>query len=101
MDTNSPGPAGIPQLQQIIQRIINISVPIAFVTLTVMLIFAGYKFIQSGGDAKALQSARNTAIWAVLGIVFLALAWIVIKTIENFTGVEITKFCIGLKPFCP
>ncbi|OGE31062.1 hypothetical protein A2631_05275 [Candidatus Daviesbacteria bacterium RIFCSPHIGHO2_01_FULL_44_29] len=97
---NNPGPAGLPQFQQLIQRLINISIPLAFVILTVMLVFAGYKFIQSGGDQKQLQAARGTLQWAVFGIGFTALGWVALKTIENFTGVTLTQFCIGFRPYC-
>ena len=97
---NNPAPAGLPQLQQIIQRLINISIPFAFVLLTVMLVYGGYKFIQSGGDQKQLQAARGTIIWAIFGIGFMALGWVALKTIENFTGVTLTQFCIGFQPYC-
>ena len=93
-------PAGILQLQQIIQRLINLSVPFAFIVLTIMLVYSAYKFIGSSGDPKVLQAARGTAIWAVLGIGFLALAWVALRTIENFTGVTVTTFCLGFRPYC-
>ncbi len=97
----NPEPAGVKQLQEILQRIINLSVPLAFITLTIMLVYAGYKFMGSGGDAKNLQTAKQATIWAVMGIGFMALAWVALKTIEAFTGTNLTQFCIGLKPYCP
>ena len=99
MPTN-PGPAGIQQLQEMIVRVINLSVELAFITLTVMLVWSGIKFLTSGGDPKALQSAAQSMTWALLGILFLALAWLTLNLIEAFTGVPVTKFCISFSG-CP
>lgn len=90
-----PGPAGIKQLQELFTRIINLSVPLAFIALTVMLVYAGIKFITSGGEPKSLQSASGTITWALLGILFLVLAWLILNLIQAFTGVQVTQFCLG------
>lgn len=91
----NPGPAGLIQFQELIQRIINLSVGAAFLALTVMLVIAAIKFLTSGGEPKPLQSATQTVTWALLGILFLAIAWLILKLIEAFTGVQVTKFCLG------
>jgi len=90
------GPAGVKQLQEIVLRIINLSVPLAFIVLTIMLFIAGIKFITSGGEAKPLQSAGQTVTFALLGILFLVLTGLILRLIEAFTGVPIfSQFCIG------
>lgn len=93
-----PGPAGIDQLQQLILRIINLSVGLAFVALLIMLIYGGIKYLISGGDPKVLPAASHTITWAILGIVFLILAWLILKLIHAFTGVDVTQFCISFSP---
>lgn len=90
-----PGPAGVLQLQELVQRIINLSVGLAFIALTIMLVVGGVRFIVSGGDQKAIQAAGGTITWALLGILFLVLAWIILLLVETFTGVKVTTFCIG------
>jgi hypothetical protein len=95
-DDLGPGAAGPIQLQQLVQRFINLIVPVAFVILTVMLIIGGIKFLTSGGDPKALGSASQTVTWAFLGILFLVLAWLILLLIQNFTGVNVTQFCLGI-----
>lgn len=90
------GPAGVKQLQELVLRIINLSVPLAFVALTVMLFWAGIKFITSSGEAKPLQAAWQAVTWALLGILFLALAGLILRLVEAFTGVAVfSQFCIG------
>ncbi len=90
-----PNPAGVLQLQETLQRIINLGVGFAFIALTVYLIWGGIKYITSGGDPKKLGQAHQTMTWALLGILFLAIIWTVLILIENFTGVKITHICIG------
>lgn len=95
-----PDPAGITQLQELVQRIINISVGLAFIAVTVVLFYAGFKYLISGGEPKALGQAASAITWALLGILFLAIAWLVLKLIEAFSGVPVTQFCIGFAPYC-
>lgn len=89
------GPAGPTQLVQLFTRIINLAVEAAFTVLLIMLVYAGIKFLTSGGDPKAISSASATITWALLGILFLAIGWLLLLLIKNFTGVDVTKFCIG------
>ncbi len=95
-----PGPAGLLQFQELIQRAINLSTVLAFMVLTIMIVYGGLKYLLSGGDPKAIQSASQTIFWTVGGLGFMVLAWVALKIIEAFTGVQVTNFCIGLKPFC-
>lgn len=89
-----PQPAGIKQLQELVQRAINLIVPLGFVAATVVLVVAGVKFIVSGGEAKSIANAWTTVTWALLGIVFLIVAWLILLLIEAFTGVKVTQFSL-------
>lgn len=95
-----PGPSGLIQLQEITQRVLNLMVSLAFLGFTVMLLYAGIKFILSSGDAKSIQSAWQTATWSMIGIGFLILSWTIIVAIRTFTSTDITNFCIGFAPNC-
>lgn len=87
-----PPPANLADLQTLITRLIGLSVPIAFACVTVVLAVAGYRYLTSGGDSKAISSAHQAIIWALLGVLFLAIAWLVLLLIEAFTGVKVTQF---------
>ncbi len=90
------GPAGVVQLQQLILRLINISVTLAFIILVIVLVYGGIRFLTSGGDTKSIQAGTQAITWGFLGIIFLVLAWIILKLIEAFTGVPLTSsFCLG------
>ncbi len=96
-----PEAAGPREIQAMVQRVIGLSAGLVFIALTGMLFYAGIKYITSNGEPKQIQLAHNTVTWAILGIVFLVLAWLILKLIEVFTGVPVTKFCIGLGTYCP
>lgn len=91
----NPGPSGILQLQDLIQRIINLSVGFAFIALTVVLVVAGIRFITSGGEPKSLGQASQAMTWALLGILFLAIIWLILQLIKAFSGIDVTNVCIG------
>ena len=90
-----PPPAGLQQLQDLIARFINLAVGIAFIAVLVMLLVGGYKFLTSGGEAKAVASARDTFTWALVGVLFLVIAWLILQLIAKLTGVDVTHFCLG------
>lgn len=96
-----PGASGLPQLQQLVLRVINISVGLVFIAVTIMLVWGGFKYIVSGGEPKSLQGANSTITWALLGVLFLVLAWLGLQLLAKFTGIDyIGNFCLGFKPYC-
>lgn len=90
----NPGPAGLKELEDVFSNIISVVVGLGFVAMLVLLVWAGFKFISSGGEPKALQSARQVFNWALLGIFFMIIAWLVLQLIESFTGLKVTVFDI-------
>ena len=93
--------SGIIQVQQLMTRLINISVTIAFMALTVWLVWSALKFfITSGGDPKALAHAWQSVTWAFMGLFFMVLAWLVVKLILVVTGADVPSYCLGFPPYC-
>ena len=88
--------AGLPQLEAVFRNFISVFVAIGFVALFIMIVFAGYKYLMSGGEPKAVSQAHQTVTWAILGIIFMAVAWIVLQIIKTFTGVDVTTFSPGI-----
>lgn len=92
------GPAGIPLIEYMFARVVCITVPLGYTALLVVLIIAGFKYLISAGEAKAVQAAHQTVTWGILGVLFLAIAWLILLLIQNFTGVEVTKFSVSSLP---
>lgn len=91
-------PAGLRQLEQVFSSVISAVVGLGFMTMLVLLVWSGFKYLMSGGDPKAVAAARDTLTWAFLGILFLAIAWLVLQLIQSFTGVQVTVF--DLRSLC-
>lgn len=89
-----PPPAGLTQFEDLFQNLISIVVGLGFVAVLVMLIWAGFKYLMSGGDQKSIQQAHQVVTWALLGMFFMALAWLILQLIKAFTGVDVTIFNI-------
>ncbi|MFH0937086.1 MAG: hypothetical protein V1808_02245 [Candidatus Daviesbacteria bacterium] len=88
-------PAGLDFLEKMFQRIINLSFGAAFIALVIVLVVTGIKYLTSGGEPKALSSAHNSLTWALLGMLFLVIVWLILLLIEHLTGVQVTKFCLS------
>ncbi len=91
-----PPAAGLNDIEQVFSHVISVIVGLGFIALLVMLLAAGFKYLMSGGEPKSVQSAHQTVTWALLGIVFMALAWLILQLIRAFTGVDVTTFTFGI-----
>lgn len=49
------------------------------IACVVMIIYGGFRFITSGGNADATKSARNTILYALLGLFIILIANILIN----------------------
>ncbi len=94
----NPPPAGLKEIEDVISSVISAIVGLGFIAMLVMLIMAGYKYLTSGGDPKSISAAHQTVTWALLGVVFMAIAWLVLQLISNFTGINVTVF--DIKALC-
>lgn len=62
---------------------INIITAIAGFVAVIMIIISGLQMINSGGNSEKISNARNTIIYASVGLVVIALARIIIAFIIN------------------
>lgn len=53
----------------------------------IMLIIGGIRYVVSGGDSTAVQNAKNTILYAIVGIVVAILSYAVVRfVIDSFAG---------------
>lgn len=84
---------GVVQITCIIPLVANVIravVALGAVALFVMLLAGGFNFLFSAGDQKKLEAARGTVTQAIVGIIIMSVAFLIIKTIQLFTGVDIS-----------
>ncbi|MYB40345.1 hypothetical protein F4X86_03735 [Candidatus Saccharibacteria bacterium] len=66
-----------------IKNIINLFSIAAGTATVIMIIYAGFRYVVSGGDEKGVKGAKNTVIYAVVGIILVALAQAIVVFILN------------------
>lgn len=66
-------------VNSLIRRIINIISVIVGIVAVIMIIFAGFRYITSGGKQESVSAAKNTILYAVIGLVIVALAQVIVR----------------------
>ena len=60
-------------------NIINYILYVAGILAVVMIIVSGLKMTMSAGDAGAVQKAKNTLVYAIIGLVIAVLAYVIVN----------------------
>lgn len=84
--------ATIQGLEGVFQNTINVALGFGGIVLFIMLLAGGLQYITAAGDPKAVDQAQKTLTYAIFGMVLLALSYLVLVLIKNFTGVDVTEF---------
>jgi hypothetical protein len=70
---------GTGKVQDIVTDVINFFSVIVGIVAVVMIIWGGFKYITSGGDSGNITSAKNTIIYAIIGLVIVAFAQFIVQ----------------------
>lgn len=73
------GDAAVSKVNGTITLIINIFSLIVGVASVVMIIIGGLRYIISGGDSGNVTAAKNTILYAIIGLVVVALSQFIVK----------------------
>jgi|GEM_PF-102852 len=77
---------GAGKISDTLQAVINIMSWIVGILAVVFIIVAGYRYITSSGDANKVNSAKNTLVYALIGLVIVALAQVIVAfTLDKVT----------------
>jgi hypothetical protein len=75
------------KINDIIHTIVNILSAIVGVVAVIMIIVGGFRYITSGGNDTSVTSAKNTILYAIIGLVVVALAQIIVRfTLSKLTN---------------
>jgi len=66
-----------------ITSVINIFSVFVGIIAVIMIIVGGYRYITSGGDSTKVTSAKNTLLYAIIGLVIVALAQVIAQFVLN------------------
>ncbi len=69
-----------------VANIVNILTYVAGVIILVLIIYSGYRYITSGGDSNKVNSAKNTLIGAIVGLMIIVVAQVIVHFVINAAG---------------
>ena len=88
--------ATIDQLAIIFGNVVSVVAAVGGLLAFIALIIGGFRYLTAQGDPKAIAAAQGTITWAFIGLALIIIAWLVLLFIEQFTGIKVTVFKIGL-----
>jgi hypothetical protein len=86
----TPDKAG-PFGENLMQLAVSLMLIAAVVFALIFLIWGGIGWIISGGDKNGVEAARARIMYAVIGLVLTLSAFIIIKVIGYFFGVDLLQ----------
>jgi len=70
-------------INSVISTLITILSFIVGLVAVIMIIVAGFKYTTAGGDSNKITSAKNTLIYALIGVAIAALAQVLVRFVLN------------------
>jgi hypothetical protein len=79
--------SGAGSLQGVAKKVVNIFSIIVGIVAVIFVIYGGFRYITSGGDSGSVGNAKNTLIYALVGLVIVALAQLIVHyVLSTATG---------------
>lgn len=72
-------------IQDVIKTVINIMSSIGGIIAVIMVVIGGFKFMTAAGDSAKAASARNTIIFALVGLIVVAFAQVIVQFVLQRT----------------
>jgi hypothetical protein len=84
---NTAGVDATTRINNIVHTIVNLLSAVVGVVAVIMIIVGGLRYVTSGGNDTSVTSAKNTILYAVIGLVVVALAQIIVRfTLSKLTN---------------
>lgn len=83
------GSCGKCDILRVIANVFRFAFEIVGIVAVLVLVFAGFTYIQSAGNEEGIGKAKTTMTAAVIGTFLVFAAWLIVNTIINFAGFSI------------
>lgn len=71
-----------------LSRVVDLFSVVVGVVAVIMIIAGGFKYVTSNGDSSQITSAKNTIIYAIVGLIIVAIAQILVRFVLTQTDVQ-------------
>lgn len=76
-------------ISSIARKVIDLFSLIVGIVSVIMIVYAGFRYITSGGDSGNTTGARNTLLFAILGLIIVAIAQIIVRfVLHTASGIQ-------------
>ena len=79
LDSSQSCAGGGSSIGSILKQVVNILSIVLGAIAIIMIIISGIRFATSGGSATGVTGAKNTLIYAIIGLVIAALAQVLVR----------------------
>lgn len=76
---NDVGGGSSPSLQVKFKDITNIILYVLGAVAVIMIIIGGFRYVTAGGDTGSVTAAKNTILYAVIGLIVALLAYAIVN----------------------
>lgn len=91
-------PSGTSTLDDTVKNAINIISMVVGMVAIIMIVVGGLKYVTSQGDSSGVASAKNTIIYAVVGIIIVTLAQVIVRFVIGTATKENTTSSVSPGP---
>lgn len=68
-----------------VKKFLNILSAVVGVVAVIMIIYGGFRYVASGGKQESVTSAKNTILYAIVGLIIVALAQAIVHFVLKGT----------------
>lgn len=76
-------PGDGPTIESVIGTVVKILSYVVGIIAVIMVIIGGIKYVTSSGDSNNVTSAKNTILYALVGLIVAALAQVIVRFVLN------------------
>jgi hypothetical protein len=70
-------------VDSVVEIVVNVLLFIVGIISVIMIIIGGIRFVTAGGNAASVTAARNTILYAVIGLIVAALAYAIVQFVVD------------------
>jgi uncharacterized membrane protein len=91
-------PANGVNLDNVVKTLINLFSVVVGIVAVIMIMIAGFRYVTSGGDSSKVSGAKNALIYAIVGLVVVALAQFIVQFVLQKVSHTGTKNSVTTVP---
>lgn len=73
------------KVDSVIKSVVRILGVVAGILAVIMIIVSGIKYITSGGDSSKIAGAKNALVYAIVGLIIVALSQVIVRFVLGQT----------------